>query len=128
MKRTRKGSGVLLPNGVIQHRGWSTTKSDPGENCPKCGAGMCYSGDDDTVFCRRSMDGTDCDFQYSFTEAERRANEKREADYWDDEARKDTAKYVEEHGRLVFGEVDPNRFVLPSEQERRRKNAYSWAR
>jgi hypothetical protein len=109
-KRRKLESGLTL----IQHEDWSTTDRDPGSECPKCGARLHYiQDDDDAIYCENDGDG--CDFQYSFTEAELQANRKAESDYEDEQARLRTAEIIAKRGgRLVFGEVDPSLFELPS--------------
>ena len=115
IKMKKRAVGKKAGITIIQHDGWSTTANDPGNTCPKCGGAMCYSGGgDDAIFCVNGIEMGMCDFQYSFTDAELERNLQQMLAEWDEEARQDTQKYIKEHGRPVFGEVNPERFILPS--------------
>jgi ssDNA-binding Zn-finger/Zn-ribbon topoisomerase 1 len=99
----------------IQHDGWSTSKSDPGDKCPKCGGSMRFTqDDDDVIFCENSFDDETCDFQYTFTQKEHEANER---EFWrtvDEQARREAQERIAKEGRPVFGVARPESFVLPS--------------
>ena len=119
----RKGTAIrkLRPHLVIEMDGgrWTTSKKDPGETCPKCGAPLVWS--DDTLFCDRGfMGATACNFQYTLTEAELEEEERKQLAIEDEKARLKALALVKD-GPLVFGQVRPDAFTLPSELARRER-------
>lgn len=113
--------------GIIQHEGWSTSDRDPGYLCPKCNAGLIDVGDN-TFFCEDSMDDRlaepTCDFQYTLSEQEEEAELKKFYSQWDEEAKARTAKEVAKHGPPVFGQTNPDAYVLPSHREAHKDDWY----